>query len=100
MLGDMQELLTTNPILQYCNFTQPFHLVTDANQFAIGALLPQSSVCQDKPVAYASPTLNQANNNYSTIEREYLAFVFATKYFCFYLYGRKSVRIINPKGHQ
>ena len=82
-------LLTNEPILIYPDFTKTFHLTTDASNFAIGAVLSQGTVGQDRPIAYASRTLNEHEINYSTIEKELLAIVWATKYFRPYLFGRK-----------
>jgi hypothetical protein len=64
-------------------------LATDASSYAIGAVLSQKQQSQDLPIAYASRTLNRAESNYSTIERELLAIVWAVKHFRPYLYGRK-----------
>lgn len=82
-------LLTNDPILQYPDFTKDFILTTDASNFALGAILSQGPVGSDKPIAYASRTLNDSEINYSTIEKELLAIVWATKYFRPYLFGRK-----------
>lgn len=84
-----KNLLTNEPILQYPDFSQIFHLTTDASNYAIGAVLSQGPIGQDKPIAYASRTLNDHEINYSVIEKELLAVVWATKYFRPYLYGRK-----------
>lgn len=82
-------LLVNDPILQYPDFTKDFILTTDASNLAIGAVLSQGTVGADKPIAYASRTLNTSEINYSTIEKELLAIVWATKYFRPYLFGRK-----------
>lgn len=82
-------LLMNDPILQYPDFNKEFILTTDASNLAIGAVLSQGTVGSDKPIAYASRTLNSSEINYSTIEKELLAIVWATKYFRPYLFGRK-----------
>lgn len=71
--------------MTYRDFNLPFEITTDASHFAIGAILGQNQ----KPVCYASRTLNPAETNYSTIEKELLAIVYATKYFRPYIFGRK-----------
>lgn len=84
-----KNILTDEPILQFPDFSKPFNLTTDASNVALGAVLSQGPIGNDKPVAYASRTLNNHEQNYSTIEKELLAIVWATKYFRPYLYGRK-----------
>lgn len=84
-----KNLLSNEPLLQYPDFDQPFNLTTDASNFAIGAVLSQGPIGKDRPVAYASRTLSESEQNYSTIEKEMLAIVWATKYFRPYLFGRK-----------
>lgn len=86
-----KELLTNAPLLQFPDFTKPFVLTTDASNFAIGAVLSQGPIGSDKPIAYASRTLNDAETRYSTIEKELLAIVWATKHFRPYLYGKKFI---------
>lgn len=84
-----KNLLINDPILQYPDFDREFILTTDASNLAIGAVLSQGTIGSDKPIAYASRTLNSSETNYSTIEKELLAIVWATKYFRPYLFGRK-----------
>ena len=57
------------PLLQYPDFTKPF-VLTDASNKALGAILSQGPIGQNLPVAYASRTLVNAENNYSTTEKE------------------------------
>ena len=85
----LKSILTTEPLLQYPDFTRPFVLTTDASNEAIGAVLSQGPVGKDLPIAYASRTLLNAEKNYPTIEKELLAIVWACKHFRPYLYGRK-----------
>lgn len=82
-------LLCNDPILQYPDYDKPFLLTTDASNYALGAVLSQGKVGNDKPVAYASRTLNRAEVNYSASEKEMLAIVWAVKQFRQYLYGTK-----------
>lgn len=84
-----QELLINDPILSYPDFEKDFNVTTDASQYAIGAVLSQGPIGSDKPIAYASRTLNDNEINYSTTEKELLAIVWATKYFRPYIFGRK-----------
>lgn len=78
------------PLLTYPDWEKEvFNLMTDASQFAIGAVLSQGELPLDKPIAYASRTLNQAETNYSVIQKELLAIIWAVKHFRPYLYGRK-----------
>ncbi|CAK1595263.1 unnamed protein product [Parnassius mnemosyne] len=89
----LKNCLTTAPILAYPDFTKPFVLTCDASNFAISAILSQGPIGNDRPVAYASRTLNKAECNYSITEKECLAILFGTKVFRPYLYGR-SFKII------
>lgn len=84
-----KDILTNEPILQYPDFTKPFILTTDASGFALGAVLSQGDIPHDRPIAYASRTLNDTEVKYSTIEKELLAIVWACKYFRPYLYGKR-----------
>jgi hypothetical protein len=85
----LKEILTTQPLLQYPDFTKPFVLTTDAINDAIGTVLSQGPIGKDLPIAYASRTLNNAERNYPTVEKELLSIVWGCKHFRQYLYGRK-----------
>lgn len=92
-----KQILSGSDILQYPDFSKPFILTTDASNFAIGAVLSQGSIGSDKPIAFASRTLNKSEEKYSAIEKELLAVVWACKYFRPYLYGRKFVLYTDHK---
>nr|GFA71489.1 reverse transcriptase domain-containing protein [Tanacetum cinerariifolium] len=51
----------------------------DASDFAIGAVLGQRIEKHFRPIHYASKTMNQAEANYTTTEKEMLAYLFAKK---------------------
>ena len=83
----LKESMTTSPVLQYPNFSSEneFILKTDASGISVGAVLCNSD---NRPIAYASRTLNKAEKNYPTIEKELLAIVWSVKYFRPYLFAR------------
>jgi hypothetical protein len=90
--------LSTTPLLQYPDFAKPFILTTDASGYAIGAVLSQGKLGRDQPIAYANRTLNKAELNYATVEKELLAIVWACKHFRPYLIGRKFLIVTDHKG--
>ena len=61
----------------------------DASDFAIGAILGQKINKEPHVIYYTSKTLFDAQLNYTTIEKELLAVVFALEKFCSYLLGSK-----------
>jgi len=91
----LKEKLTA-PVLHYPDFTRQFIIATDASDYAIGAVLSQGPVGQDRPIAYASRILNKAEQNYNTTEKELLAIAWA-KHFRPYVYGTKFLIITNHK---
>ena len=66
-------------------------LCTDASDVGVGAVLMHEFDDEKLPIVYASRKLNPAETRYSTIERECLAIVWATKRFHPYLYGREFI---------
>ena len=54
----------------------PFELMCDPSDFAVGAILGQRKEKVFYAIYYASRTLNDAQLNYATIEKELLAIVF------------------------
>jgi hypothetical protein len=85
----LKEILSTEPLLMYPDFFQPFIVACDASTRAVGAVLSQLRNGEERPIAYCSRRLNSAESKYSVTELELLAFIFATKQFRCYLYGRK-----------
>lgn len=64
-------------------------LQTDASDVGVGAVLLQYEDGVKKPVVYASKKLSKSQVNYSTIEKEYYAIVWAVQKFQRYLYGQE-----------
>ena len=71
----LREIICSEPLLQYPDFTKPFIVTTDASDFALGAVLSQGEIGQDLPISYASRSLNDAEIKYFTTEKELLAIV-------------------------
>ena len=93
----LKQLLCEEPVLQYPDFSKPFILTTDASGTAIGGILSQGEINQDRPIAYASRTLTDNEQKYDTYEKEALAIVYCVKHFRPYLYGRKFTLVTDHK---
>ncbi|GFU89416.1 retrovirus-related Pol polyprotein from transposon opus [Trichonephila clavipes] len=85
----IKRTLTEAPVLQLPNFSEQFNLFTDASGVGIGAVLQQNQ----KPIAFASGTLNKAERNYTVTERECLAVIWALNKFKTY-FGPLPVKVI------
>ncbi|RDX77275.1 Retrovirus-related Pol polyprotein from transposon 17.6, partial [Mucuna pruriens] len=71
---ELKNRLTSAPILQAPNWDLPFELMCDASNSALGA----ARVGQPEHViAYASRTMDPAQQNYTTTEKELFAIMFA-----------------------
>ncbi|GJX03316.1 reverse transcriptase domain-containing protein [Tanacetum coccineum] len=87
----LKKKLTEAPILIAPNWDQPFELMCDASDYAIGAVLGQRIEKNFRPILYASKTMTEAETNYTTMEKEMLAVVYAFEKFRSYLIMNKSV---------
>ena len=87
----LKDLLTTAPIITPPDWSIPFELICDASDYALGAVLGQRKNKQPHVIYYASRTLNDAQLDYSTTEKELLAVVFALDKFRSYPIGTKVI---------
>ncbi|CAN6570892.1 unnamed protein product [Malus baccata var. baccata] len=87
----LKTLLTTAPIIAAPDWSLAFELVCDASDYAVGAVLGQRKDRLPHVIYYASRTLNDAQLNYATTEKELLAVVFALEKFRSYLIGAKVI---------
>ena len=93
-----QELNSTC-FLTYYNPNSPLVVACDASPVGLGAVLAHKLPSgEEKPIAYASRTLSNSVRNYSQIDKESLAIIFAVKHFHFFLYGKDSFTIFT--GHR
>nr|GEZ85308.1 reverse transcriptase [Tanacetum cinerariifolium] len=83
------------PILIAPNWDQPFELMFNASDFAVGVVLGQRIEKHFWPIHYASKTMTQAEKNYTTTEKEMLAVVYAFEKFRSYLIMNKSIVYTN-----
>ncbi|GFX74317.1 retrovirus-related Pol polyprotein from transposon 297 [Trichonephila clavipes] len=98
------------PILKQADFSKPLLIRADASKYALGAVLLQGEDKEEHPVEFASRLLNPAERNYSTIEREAIAVVWALNKFKGYIDGasitvasdhqplRWSMKLKSPTG--
>ncbi|XP_057774478.1 uncharacterized protein LOC130993565 [Salvia miltiorrhiza] len=87
----LKSRLTSAPIIQPPIWGEPFEIMCDASDYAVGAVLGQKVGKESHVIYYASKTLNPAQCNYTTTEKELLAIVFACEKFRSYLIGSKVV---------
>nr|GEZ64885.1 reverse transcriptase domain-containing protein [Tanacetum cinerariifolium] len=87
----LKDKLTKAPILIAPNWDQPFELMCDASDLAVGAVLRQIIEKHFRPIHNASKTMNQAEANYTTTEKEMFAVVYALEKFRSYLIMNKSI---------
>jgi hypothetical protein len=71
----LKKTLTSTPIIQPPTWTVSFEIMCDASDYAVGAVLGQRVEKLPHVIYYASKTLNGAQLNYSTTEKELLAVV-------------------------
>ena len=67
------------------NWQLPFEVMCDASNLTVGAVLRQRAQGKPYVVYYASKTLNEAQRNYTTTEKELLPVVYALDKFRAYL---------------
>jgi hypothetical protein len=84
----LKNALLTSPVLIRPDQNKQFLVATDASNFATGASLEQNDDAGERrPVAFFSHSLNPAERNYETYERELLAIVLALRTWWHYLQG-------------
>ena len=83
--------LVSAPVVQPPDWDLPFEIMTDASDFAVGAVLGQRKDKKLHVIYYASKTLDEAQCRYATTEKELLAIVYAFEKFRSYLVGSKVI---------
>ncbi|GBN05222.1 Retrovirus-related Pol polyprotein from transposon 297 [Araneus ventricosus] len=76
------------PVLGHFLPNEETKIHSDASGYGIGAVIVQVQDGKERPLSYASRSLRAAEKNYSTTEKECLAFVWAISKFRPHLFGR------------
>ena len=84
----LKKKLTTFPVVHIPDLSKKFIVTTDASDIAMGAVLMQEIDGHKRVIEYASKTLDKAQRNYSTIEKEANSIIFALKKWQVYLEGK------------
>lgn len=93
----LKKILAEDIILAFPDFESVFYVTTDASDIALGAVLSQGELPNDRPIHFYSKTLSETQKHYSTIQKELLAITEAIKAFRPYLYGRFFILITDHK---
>ena len=83
----LKTMLVSLPIMRSPNWNLPFEIMCDVSDYAIGAVLGQREDEKAFVIYYASKTLDSAQANYTTTEKEFLAVVFALEKLRSYIVG-------------
>ena len=86
------ELCSDNVLIPFDPSKQVI-FTTDASPTKIGAFLSHEFDGNERPVAYASRALTQAEANYSQLDCEVLAIVYAVTHFYNYVVGKKFILV-------
>ena len=88
---ELKAHLISPPIFHAPDWTLPFELACDASNSAVGVMLGQKHSKLSHVIAYASKTLDSAQKNYTTTEKELFAIIFALDKFRQYLINSQVV---------
>ncbi|KAI4346290.1 hypothetical protein L6164_013355 [Bauhinia variegata] len=91
----LKKALITALVITTPDWEAPFEILCDASDFAVGAVLGQTREKNFRAIYYTSKTLDAAQVNYATTEKELLAVVYAFDKFRPYLIGNKTIVYID-----
>src|SRR5215216_5176980 len=73
----LKKALICAPIVQPPDWNLPSEIMCDASDYVVGVVLGQRVDKKPNAIHYASKTLDSAQRNYATTEKEFLEVVFA-----------------------
>ena len=85
----LKKALIFAPIVQPPDWNLPFEIMCDAIDYAVGVVLGQRGDKKLNVIHYASKSLDSAQRNYATTEKEFLAVVFVCDKFRPYIVDSK-----------
>eukprot|EP00210_Caulerpa_lentillifera_P002711 g2591.t1 len=83
----IKEKITNPPVLILPDPTEPYTVVTDASQEAVGAVLCQDQGLGLQPIAFFSKRLSTSEQKYSAYERELAAAALSMRHWRHYIEG-------------
>uniref|UniRef100_A0A3B3HY91 Gypsy retrotransposon integrase-like protein 1 n=1 Tax=Oryzias latipes TaxID=8090 RepID=A0A3B3HY91_ORYLA len=86
----LKDVCTNPPVLKFFDVSKPVEIYCDASSTGLGAVLIQD----DRPVAFSSRSMTDAETRYAQIEKEMLSIVHACTKFHHYIFG-KHVTVFN-----
>ncbi|GMF25495.1 unnamed protein product [Phytophthora lilii] len=93
--NSLKDKFSSTPVLAIPNFDQPFHLPTDASDFAVeGVLFQEEGEGDDKverPIAFGGRKYKAAEKNDSIREKELLAILFGLRLWRIYLLNKPFI---------
>ncbi len=87
----LKKCVSMKPVLKIIDFGKIIYVQTDASGVGLGGCLMQKHDAMMHPCRFLSRKLKRAERNYSVIERECLAIVWAIEKLQVFLYGREFV---------
>ena len=81
----IKKVITKETLLTYPNFNKPFEIYTDASKYQLGAVITQ----ENKPVAFFTRKLTDAQTRYTTGEREYCVYLKHLQNFVIFCWDKK-----------
>jgi transposase InsO family protein len=89
---EIKVMLQKAPVLVHYDVNKPIVISCDASPYGVAGVLSHAVDDEhDQPVAFASRKLSPAEKNYSQLDKEGLAVVFAVKKFHKYVCGRPCI---------
>ncbi|GBM00373.1 Transposon Tf2-9 polyprotein [Araneus ventricosus] len=83
----LKEEISSDRVIVPFDSELPVMLASDASPVGVAAVLTHIVDNVEKPVAFASRSLTEAERNYSQLDREALAIIFGVSHFINYIYG-------------